>query len=65
MSVQEAADASQSVTWPCVSFVAPELTAATNVTTVPEGMLAPDAREFALAVMARLVEVDAEAASAL
>ena len=65
MSVQDAADASQSVTPPRVSFVAPELTAATNVTTVPEEMVAPDAREFVPAAMTRLVEVDAGAGAAI
>jgi hypothetical protein len=65
MSVQEGAEASQSVTLPLVSFVAPELTAATNVTTVPEGTVAPDAREFVPAAMTRFVEVGAGAAIAL
>jgi hypothetical protein len=57
MSVQEAAAASQSVTLPWVTFVAPELTEATNVNTVPDGTLAPDGREFAPAAMVRLVVV--------
>jgi hypothetical protein len=56
MSVHEATDASQSLTWPRVSFVAPEVTEAKKVTTVPEATLAPDVREFVPASMARLVE---------
>jgi hypothetical protein len=59
--VQEAAAASQSLTWPCISFVAPELIDATNVTTVPAEMVAPDAREFVPAAKARFVEVGADA----
>ena len=67
MSVQETAEASQSVTLPWVSFVDPELTEATNVNTVPDGTLGPDAREFVPAAMARLVAVgtDPGAATAL
>ena len=66
MSVQDAADASQSVTLPCFSLVAPELTEATNVTTVPDVTLAPDARELLSAAMARFVAVgtDPRAATA-
>jgi hypothetical protein len=45
--------------------VFPEFTEATNVNTVPDGTLAPDAREFVPAVMARLVEVDAETGAAI
>ena len=64
MSVQWAAAASQSVTWPLVNFVAPELAEATNVTTVPEGMVAPDDREFAPEAMMRLVDVGADVGTA-
>jgi hypothetical protein len=65
MSVHEAADASQSLTWPRVSFVAPELTEAKKVTTVPEATLAPDDREFVPAIMARSVEVGTDAGAAI
>lgn len=65
MSVQEIVEASQSVTLPWVSFVDPELTEATNVTIVPGEMVAPDARGFVPAAMARLVEVDAESGAAI
>jgi hypothetical protein len=64
MSVQEGADPSQSFTWPWVNFVVPALTEATNVNTVPEGTVAPDAREFAPAAMARWVAVGADAGAA-
>jgi hypothetical protein len=65
MSVQWAAAASQSVTWPVVNFVAPELTEATNVTTVPEGAVEPDDKEFAPKVMTRLVDVGTDAGTAI
>ena len=64
MSVQEAADASQSVTLPRVTFVAPELTVAVNVTAVPEETLVPDERVFVPAAMTRSMEVGEGAAIA-
>jgi hypothetical protein len=56
---------SQSVTLPWVSFVTPVLTEATNVNTVPDGTVTPDAREFVPAAMARSVVVGTNPGAAI
>jgi hypothetical protein len=61
MSVQYVAAASQKFTWPVVRLAAPEVTAATNVNSLPAFRTPPDDTGFAPELIVKVVLVGTDA----